>query len=1155
MSLDSDGMQGSGLDDVTDTARANAAKLERDDAICSAGEGPGMGGALCDEGTVSGGGDVTSYVDAAPGMGDEIGNANPKAVRVCDGSKFTGARGVSFASVFGMIPGATLVRLAREQAQLLDRKVLPESVCQPTAGAGGTSSPLAEILSEIRSKISSRLALARRQGYLSPALLPQGTHSFHFAQPGTSNSQGVPPPWFREAPLQAFTGRDSDLDTMSRSSTDLSSRFLYLIERDPDEYSPNELAVEISEVESMWRQVWGVLQRIYTIEDLILMSPDPDNWQWLIKEMSFLLFRLLLYTNRGLEQLCAPVIRKGLNEASVMLDGFLEDGDSIGSSDGAEGICSSANSCCDGCCCDNSNGSSVEGDKESNNRIGSGGDLGGYGYSIRNCDSEVADTNGDECCEAEDSSASNGSGGGDGGSSVKDGVDNDDVVCDGKQSGSGGSGGRCKKDGCGTSSSAVYYGGDDSNCRGIRDGDIDVNKAGGSCEDGTSGGSEDSNCRRCGDLGCILWNGDIRCAIDGTKDDTDVGGDSSRGSESGTSDGNRVQKARGSCGSRGRNVDPGDCRRIGRRRDDNGGGEYALISGGKSSAGASRTTDDGKGRREDYSCITSNNSYSTSRGDYGRNGSGGLGCGGHDASGDCNTSDRGPGSGGIGGCGIDSGVEGRGVAAGGRNGALGQSEPGPSAWPVPSLAAGSWSTGSIWAGSVSRVAKPSSACSTQVEEPASLESVPSRPASSWAGSGPPTSSSFGSMSVRPVSAIPIATILTSVVSGSDGPVTLGTGSRRIHEELPDTGQGRSGPAESTNFAQSDMNADLLAGMVLCLLALSGAAFGYYLTVSVVMLLLLFNNTFFACFNSRTVKRWFTKKGGRLKPDKTAREGEDPFKVSGREILANMDRNTKQALRKAKQGLRNSLSGAISYIPVASLVLIVIFRVPNGDARPGKGNCDLFGSGGSDGLRWRCGEGGGDRLGSGNGDGLGCGGGKGLGPGRGGRLRLGGSDRLGGGQKGYSSDHLECDGSERLGCTGSYQLGSRSDDHIGLGCEELKRAGNRSIDGGGPVGHRSRLGDGGGKYGGDDRESDGGWTKADRDAAKRAGSKVDGGKYGGDRESDAGWTKADRDAGKRVGSKVDQKEKCGSALLPRIVFDKDNPEGWWNTVQSVAIMRE
>ncbi len=72
--------------------------------------------------------------------------------------------------------------------------------------------------------------------------------------------------------------------------------------------------------------------------------------------------------------------------------------------------------------------------------------------------------------------------------------------------------------------------------------------------------------------------------------------------------------------------------------------------------------------------------------------------------------------------------------------------------------------------------------------------------------------------------------------------------------------------------------------------------------------------------------------------------------------------------------------------------------------------------------------------------------------------MGGSDRLGGGQIGYSRDHLECNGSERLGYTGSYQLGSRSDDHIGLGGEGHKRAGNRSIDGGGRVGKRSRLGD-------------------------------------------------------------------------------------------------
>jgi hypothetical protein len=87
------------------------------------------------------------------------------------------------------------------------------------------------------------------------------------------------------------------------------------------------------------------------------------------------------------------------------------------------------------------------------------------------------------------------------------------------------------------------------------------------------------------------------------------------------------------------------------------------------------------------------------------------------------------------------------------------------------------------------------------------------------------------------------------------------------------------------------------------------------------------NTFFACFNSRTVERWFTKKGGRLKPDKTAKEEEDPFKASGREILANMDKNTKHALRKAKGGSKKtvSLSGAVSYIAVASLALVVVSR--------------------------------------------------------------------------------------------------------------------------------------------------------------------------------------------------------------------------------------
>ncbi len=83
VSVDSDGVQGSGLDYVTDTARANAAMLGRDDAICGAVAGPGTGGTFCNEDTVSGGGDVTDYVDTMPWMGDAIGNANPKAIRVC----------------------------------------------------------------------------------------------------------------------------------------------------------------------------------------------------------------------------------------------------------------------------------------------------------------------------------------------------------------------------------------------------------------------------------------------------------------------------------------------------------------------------------------------------------------------------------------------------------------------------------------------------------------------------------------------------------------------------------------------------------------------------------------------------------------------------------------------------------------------------------------------------------------------------------------------------------------------------------------------------------------------------------------------------------------------------------------------------------------
>ena len=100
------------------------------------------------------------------------------------------------------------------------------------------------------------------------------------------------------------------------------------------------------------------------------------------------------------------------------------------------------------------------------------------------------------------------------------------------------------------------------------------------------------------------------------------------------------------------------------------------------------------------------------------------------------------------------------------------------------------------------------------------------------------------------------------------------------------------------------------------------------------------------------------------------------------------------------------------------------------------------------------------------------------------------------------------------CNGSNQLGWGSDNQIG--CDGLNWAGDGLKDGGGPVGHRSRL---------DDRASDGGWTKVDKEA------------------------------GKGVGGRAVQGDEKGSALLARIVFDKDNPLNWSNTLHGVVTLRE
>ncbi len=185
-----------------------------------------------------------------------------------------------------------------------------------------------------------------------------------------------------------------------------------------------------------------MIQRIYIIADLILMSPDPAQ---LLQEMSFLicLSTMRLYTNRGLEKLCNPVIRKGLDDASVVLDGWL---DRFGT------------------------------DAHQQRRV-----------------------------------------------------------------------------------LPVHQ-------------DPGVRKA--RLAAATSGGSEDSNGRRCGNLGGMFYVGDIGCAIGGTKHDTDIGGDSSGDSYGGTCDGDRVEKGHGRCGISGRNVDCGG----GLCHDNNGGGECALCT-------------------------------------------------------------------------------------------------------------------------------------------------------------------------------------------------------------------------------------------------------------------------------------------------------------------------------------------------------------------------------------------------------------------------------------------------------------------------------------------------------------------------------------------------------------------------------------------------
>ena len=108
---------------------------------------------------------------------------------------------------------------------------------------------------------------------------------------------------------------------MSRSIVELSRRDVYLIEIDPADCSPDDLKVKKSELESMWIQFWSVLHRIFMLEDLILMSPDPDGSH--IDELLQLVVKSSGYACRGPAKLCSPAIRKGLDDVSAILDWIL----------------------------------------------------------------------------------------------------------------------------------------------------------------------------------------------------------------------------------------------------------------------------------------------------------------------------------------------------------------------------------------------------------------------------------------------------------------------------------------------------------------------------------------------------------------------------------------------------------------------------------------------------------------------------------------------------------------------------------------------------------------------------------------------------------------------------------------------------------------
>jgi hypothetical protein len=71
----------------------------------------------------------------------------------------------------------------------------------------------------------------------------------------------------------------------------------------------------------MWAQVWGILQRTITIEDLMLRTPDIQKTE--IDRLSSLISRVSSYTSGGAAELCELGIRNDLGNVSATLDKLL----------------------------------------------------------------------------------------------------------------------------------------------------------------------------------------------------------------------------------------------------------------------------------------------------------------------------------------------------------------------------------------------------------------------------------------------------------------------------------------------------------------------------------------------------------------------------------------------------------------------------------------------------------------------------------------------------------------------------------------------------------------------------------------------------------------------------------------------------------------